>query len=238
MSVSTRGVLFDKDGTLIDFDSMWVPLYRAALMSLTEGDAVHVEDMLVRSGYDAETGRCKPGTTLTVGTTDAMVSEWRPDLAGAALEAAIIRIDDMFADALGNVTPVTNLDVLFGTLRGNGYRLGVATNDVTRSAQACFDHLNLTPQLDFITGYDGVETPKPAPDMAHAFCEACGLEPSHVVVVGDNIHDLEMGVAAGVGLTVGVLSGNAAEEDFGTAADAVVGSVADLPALLDEKFPT
>ena len=234
-----RGILFDKDGTLIDFDSTWVPVYRAAAVYLADGNAAAAEDMLVRTGYDPTSDRCKPGTTLTVGTTDGMVAEWRPDLSGAEFVAAVTKIDDLFAvETARSATPVTDLEVLFGRLRGQGYRLGIATNDVTRSAHACFEHLELSSHLDFITGYDGVEMAKPAPDMAHAFCAACGLEPRDIVVVGDNIHDLEMGVAAGAGLTVGVLTGNAAAEDFGSAADAVIGSVADLPVLLGEKFPT
>ena len=146
-----------------------------------------------------------------------MVAEWRPDLSGVEFDAAVTKIDDLFAvETARSATPVTDLEVLFGRLRIDGYRLGIATNDVTRSAHACFEHLELSSHLDFITGYDGVETAKPAPDMAHAFCAACGIEPRDIVVVGDNIHDLEMGVAAGVGLTVGVLTGNAAAEDFGS----------------------
>jgi len=51
-----------------------------------------------------------------------------------------------------------------------------------------------------------------------------------VAVVGDAVHDLAMGRAAGVGLTVGVLSGTSRREDLVGLADIIVASIADLPA--------
>jgi phosphoglycolate phosphatase len=69
--------------------------------------------------------------------------------------------------------------------------------------------------------------------MVHAFCEAVGTSPKAVAVVGDNLHDLEMGRAAGAGLLVGVLTGTSAHADLAPHADAVLDSIADLPALLD-----
>jgi phosphoglycolate phosphatase len=71
--------------------------------------------------------------------------------------------------------------------------------------------------------------------MVHAFCGACGLSPNEVAVIGDNLHDMEMGRDAGAGLVIGVLSGNSRREDFGTIADAVLESVADLPRYLDGR---
>lgn len=225
-----HGVLFDKDGTLIDFDSTWVPLYRAAAAELADGDDEWVERMLLITGYDPVSGRCLPGTLLTVGTTDQMVSAWRPDLSGGALRAAVDRADEVFVEgASRNLTPLTDLTDLFQSLRTSGFRVGVATNDNTRSARKCFEALGVSDLLDFVTGYDGVANAKPAPDMMLAFCETCALEPANVVVVGDNIHDLEMGVAAGAGFTIGVLSGNAAESDFAERASVVLASVADVP---------
>ena len=89
--------------------------------------------------------------------------------------------------------------------------------------------------VDFVAGYDSVSRAKPAGDMVHAFCKACGLRPSEVAVIGDNLHDMEMGHDAGAGLVIGVLSGNSSREDFGTIADVVLESVADLPTFLDGR---
>jgi phosphoglycolate phosphatase len=40
---------------------------------------------------------------------------------------------------------------------------------------------------------------------------------------------------AGAGLAIGVLSGNSRSEDFGTTADAVLASIAELPAFLERQ---
>jgi phosphoglycolate phosphatase len=50
-----------------------------------------------------------------------------------------------------------------------------------------------------------------------------------VAVVGDAVHDLAMGRAAGVSLTVGVLSGTSAREDLAGLSDLIVASIAELP---------
>ena len=232
-----RGVLFDKDGTLIDFNATWLPLYREAARRLSDGDHERAEDMLASTGYDRATGQFASGSVLTVGTTDQMISVWRPDLGGSALETAIAETDRMFAErAAEHVTPITDLAQLFSRLKNDGFHLGIATNDCTEAAVACFEHLGLASQLDYITGYDGVERAKPAADMGLAFAAACDIAPDGVVVVGDNPHDLEMGVAAGAGFNIGVLSGTSLAEDFAHVADVVLNSVAELPEILADRF--
>jgi phosphoglycolate phosphatase len=112
-------------------------------------------------------------------------------------------------------------------------KLGIATNDNEASARAHVASLKIGQFVDFVAGYDSVRRAKPAGDMVYAFCRTCGLEPREVAVVGDNPHDLEMGHDAGAGLVIGVLTGNGGRDDFAGLADAVLGSVADLPAYLD-----
>ena len=83
--------------------------------------------------------------------------------------------------------------------------------------------------LPHIFGYDSVARPKPAGDIVHAFAAAIGASPAEVVVVGDNLHDLDMARAAGAGAAIGVLTGNSGPEDLAPHADAVLASIRDLP---------
>ena len=122
---------------------------------------------------------------------------------------------------------------LFTGLRARGLKLGVATSDGRRAAEATLQGFGVLELLDFIAGYDSGHGIKPDPGMVLAFCEQVGLVPGEVAVVGDNLHDLEMGRRAEAGLLIGVLSGTSGRPELAPAADHLLASVADLEALLD-----
>ena len=67
--------------------------------------------------------------------------------------------------------------------------------------------------------------------MLNAFVNALGLQPYQVMMVGDSVHDLEAGVAAGM-VAVGVETGPASREDLEQHADFLISSVTELPALI------
>jgi phosphoglycolate phosphatase len=69
--------------------------------------------------------------------------------------------------------------------------------------------------------------------MVTGFCEATGLAPGAIAVVGDSHHDMEMGRAAGAGLLVGVLTGTGGRDDLAPHAHHVLESIVELEALLD-----
>ncbi|MGM0586183.1 MAG: HAD family hydrolase, partial [Pseudomonadota bacterium] len=84
----------------------------------------------------------------------------------------------------------------------------------------------------FVAGYDSGHGVKPQAGMAQGFMRRYGLTPGEVAVVGDNLHDMEMGRAAGCALRVGVLTGTATREELAEAADHVIESIDRLEALL------
>jgi phosphoglycolate phosphatase len=109
----------------------------------------------------------------------------------------------------------------------------VATSDSLRGARASLGGFGVLDRIDFLAGYDSGHGVKPDPGMVEGFCAATGLAAARVAVVGDNLHDLQMGRAAGAGLVVGVLTGNSACGELEALADHVLGSIAEIEALLD-----
>lgn len=229
-----RGLLFDKDGTLIDVIGTWLPVYREMLAEAFPGRREHWDRILLESGYDPDANNFKANSLLAAGTTDQLVDLWWPGLQSRERQARIERVDrDFSLKSVKYLQPLMPLEPLLGQLKARDLCLGIATNDNEASARRHIKLLRLDRLIDFVAGYDTVAKAKPAGDMVHAFCHACGLNLGEVAVVGDNPHDLEMARSAGAGLAIGVLSGNSTARDFGSLADAVLGTIAELPDYLE-----
>lgn len=228
-----RGILFDKDGTLIDFDATWFAVGEALALKAAEGDEARARRLLESVGCDFPARRFKADSVFAAGSNADIVAAWYPDLA-IDERAEKLREFDAFSAVYGSQRPVPLNGVADAVrvLHAAGLRLGIATNDSTAGAEGTVLALGIAQHFAAIYGYDAVAAPKPAPDTVQAFCDLTGLRASEIAVVGDNRHDLEMGRAGGVGLTVGVLSGTGTRERLAPLADAVLGSVAELPGFL------
>lgn len=231
-----KGVLFDKDGTLIDFHGTWMPAYRraVAMVARTAGRPGIEERLLALAGYDVESDRCLPTSILAAGTTPEIARLWAQEtgIDAAWLEEEIERMFDAYAPAFA--TPVKDLHAVLGRLESRDMTLGVATMDSRASAGATLARLGIERHFDFICGYDSGHGQKPGRGMVDAFCAHAGLSPAEIVLVGDTPHDLDMGRAADVGRVVGVLTGSSTAGQLERLCDAVIPGIADLEALLDE----
>ena len=231
-----RGILFDKDGTLIELDSMWLPAWEGAAHQVaTRAGRPDLADALLRkTGYHRATATFDPNATLLTGTVHDIVNAWETvldDKAPADLESMILRV---FAEAsTRDPVPVTDVGALLRSLRRRGYILGAATNDSTRKVQRMVDHLGLADDLAFHCGADAGYGGKPGPGMGLAFCEEIGIPPERVLMVGDSIVDALMSRAAGFGAAVGVRTGGMMTPDQEQFFDVIIDSVEDLPDLLD-----
>jgi phosphoglycolate phosphatase len=231
-----RGILFDKDGTLLDFEATWTPVLKRLALVSAAGDAAKAAALLEAGGYIAETGKFRAGSVIGAGTTELIVALWHPD-ADVPTRADIVgRMDRAFFEhGGGQSVAIEGTAEAIVELALRGYILGVATNDATKAAIASLVTVDAKGHLAHVFGYDSVANAKPAPDMVLAFSAATGIPPAEIVVVGDNPHDLAMARAAGAGLAIGVISGNGTAEDLAPLADAVLPSIRELPAWLDQN---
>lgn len=228
-----RGILFDKDGTLIDFDATWVAVARKMALRAAAGDAVLAGQLLGLSGFDEATGRFLPDSLFASGTNADVVALWHPHLAAGELARTVASYDAVSAEeGAASAVVLPGIRDAVARLHDDGYRLAMATNDSTLGAEKTLVALGFAHKFAAAYGYDAVARPKPAPDVVIAFADMSGLSVSEIAMVGDNRHDLETGRAAGAGLVVGVLSGTGTRETLAPLADVVIGSVADLPDLL------
>lgn len=231
--MAIKGILFDKDGTLIDVDRTWIPIYRFILKDQFNADAEAVERMLEKAGLDPATGRMRAGSVMAGGTTGQLVDVWWSGESEAVRADKRRALDHDYVEVVERqLKPLMPLQPIMDELRGAGYRLGLATNDSYVSAVRHVELLGLTPLFDAIITADTVPVAKPSGDMIRSFAAKTGFAPGEIAIVGDNTHDLEEAHNGGAGLGIGVLTGNAAHDDIAHLADHVIASVAELPGLL------
>lgn len=227
-----RGIVFDKDGTLFDFQATWAVWCRAVLAEESRGDAALAARMAEALGFDLERGLFRPDSMVVGHTSGEVAAEILRFLPGEDHAALLARLDARAAEAPQQ--PMGDLAGVLGALRARGLRIGLATNDSEGPARAHLHDAGVTGAFDFIAGFDSGHGGKPEPGQLLAFAAAAGLEPAACAMVGDSLHDLRAGRAAGM-VTVGVLSGLAPAEVLAPMADAVLGSIADLPDWLDGR---
>ena len=225
-------ILFDKDGTLIDFQKTWGTFMPAFIEELAEGDADLATNMARALSFDLQTRLFAPDSPVIAGTPDeatTLLQPFVPHWTHAELQK---RGDDQ--SKLAALFPVAPLRPLFTQLRASGVKLGVATNDNEDAARYQMEQLGIGDLFAQIIGFDSGFGGKPAPGMVTGFCQAQGVDPARCVMVGDSLHDLHAGRAAGT-QTVAVLTGVATRTDLAPYADVVLPDISGLPAWLETK---
>jgi phosphoglycolate phosphatase len=231
------GILFDKDGTLLDYDESWLPVNRELARIAAKDDSVLADHLLRSCGMDPETGHIVPDSLLAAGNTRQISTGLIAAGSAVPLEELVTRLDELFASAADFSVPVTDLKAFFARMHARGYKLGIASSDNERSIRQTAIRFGFLDYVDYIAGYDSGFGCKPEAGMVWGFCRATGLAPEQVAVVGDNNHDLHMGHNAGAGLSIAVLTGTGSRESLAEASDYCLDDITALESLLAEPLP-
>jgi phosphoglycolate phosphatase len=229
--MAIRGILFDKDGTIIDYWRTWVPINRAAALYAASGDAAVADALLRLGGHDPATDCIMPGSPLAAGDAFDVAEAFASHPGIASADRLVAGIDRIFCTggAQGSAL-ISGAGETLAELKRRGFRIGLATNDSSAGLEASLASHGILPLFDFTAGCDAGFGSKPDPRMVQGFCVAVGLGRDEIAMVGDAPHDLVMGRAAGVAINVGVLSGTSRRQDLAALADLIVDSINDLPA--------
>ncbi len=235
-----KGVLFDKDGTLIDFCSLWVS---AAVWSV--GEIVRLNKLPIELtdyildiiGVEGE--NIKPNGALAFKVYEDIAKDICD---GLATKNFILDSDNLTKQMVFyfeqyvlcndvNYTEIAALEPLLLELKGMGVYTGVATADTKDSTVHCLQQLKLDKEFNYIGTDDGAVKPKPQPDMIYRFMDLFSLDAQEVMMVGDTYNDIRFARNGGA-VAVGVLSGASNADDFKGEADYIVSSVAEIPNLI------
>lgn len=223
-SISCKAVLFDKDGTLLDFMHLWGQ-WAETLMGLMQGylsnigvaNRLGTPSTLLGISYD-ETGRVidydRTGP-LAMGTEEEITAllAWQLYAAGVTWDEALKLVVKFNAVAMAEVKknrpakPIPGIEELLKSCHNAGVLLGVVTSDRTKETLEHLNWVGLTAYFGSVVGRDRVSLGKPNPEMVTLACSELGVSPAEVVVIGDSNVDMRMGKEAGVMMTIGLETG-------------------------------
>lgn len=207
-------VLFDLDGTLIDSIELILNSARHAFQQ--SGRAIPSDDEWL-TGVGMPLVAMFRKYASDEADVDMLISKYRE----YQLEHhdRLVRCYDQVVDTVDS-------------LRGAGHPLAIVTSKTGWLAKRGLDLVGLGEHFDVIVGCDICKRHKPDPEPVHLALTSLGYEPGEAVFVGDSVHDMASGNAAGV-TTIAALWGPFTREALVHSAPAhYIERISELPTLL------
>ena len=214
-----RAILFDKDGTLLQFTEGWVD----SIVGFLENKIL--DDRKKRKLFK-EIGIREDGG---VEENSILSSETAMDLAiifskylDEDLDEIYRELDDHLLYYLKKnnkfIRETCDLRRLFEALRDRGILIGIFTSDNYRQAKYSMDYLGLDSFIDFYAAAD-IYKKKPNKESLEVFKKKYSLEDQEIIIVGDSRVDMVFGEDS---VKVGVLCGTGSREMLAKYTDNIV----------------
>jgi pyrophosphatase PpaX len=175
-----RTVLFDLDGTLIDSVRLILDSYHHTLSQ--HGLPARTDEEWLKG----------VGTPLTV-----QLAEWRDEMGTIeAMMATYREYNIKHHDRMVTVYP--GVVAAVREIKALGVQTGLVTSKNRQGALRGLTLVGLEALMDVLVCADEVTNPKPHPEPVEKAVSLLGADPAATVYVGDSVHDMHSGRAAGV----------------------------------------
>ena len=225
-----QAIIFDKDGTLIDFDFMWGTWTLQLAERLQTVTGLDARAALCSSyGYDMQRRKILPDGKLTctpMWRLREMIFEIVRSFDLSEAQSRFTVEQAWFVpDPVTLAKPFTDVRKLFTNIQHRGIKIAIATTDDRGPTEAMLHAFGVADLVNtMVCADDGIRA-KPAPDMVRTICSRLDIAPQKAVVIGDTAADMQMARSAGVGYAIGVLSGVGLLEHLTPLADILLDSV-------------
>ena len=188
-------VLFDLDGTLIDTTEL-------ILQSFAHAFERHLPGRLpVRADLISTFGRSLPAALLELAILNGAAD---PQALADDMLVTYREFQHVHHDTL--IQPFDGIAPMLEALGAHGYRLGVVTSKMQHFARHGMRLFDLEKYFDVAVFHDDVTKHKPDPEPLLEAARRAGVRGGEAVYIGDSIHDVVAGRAAGM-TTIAVLWG-------------------------------
>lgn len=226
-----KGILFDKDGTLLVFEKTWRPIATQVIKKLMAHYHLPKSyEKPLSENIGLFSHLIHMDSSLSAGTNADVAKDMLKQLCWLE-EEPFIELSTFYFNTVAKESPfyvIDSVEQLLKTLKDHNIAIGLSTADSLENATVFLEKTGLMPYFDYIGADDGIINPKPAVDYMNAFCKAFNLKPQAVAVAGDTMTDITFGKNSRAGLTIGVLTGTGTKEIFKDQADLVLDSVTNI----------
>ncbi len=218
-----NAVLFDLDGTLLDTAA---DIARALNRAFTERgwQPLRVADVSRMIGRGSpiliERAAASLGHSMTA-NEQAIVLQRFFDHYGALEESNE-----------SDAKPYPGVPETLAKLHAAGLKIAVVTNKQHRFADALLHRLDLIGSVDVVVGGDTCERRKPDPQPLLFACQSLDVASAQALMVGDSVNDVTAARAAHIPVVCVPYGYNEGKDPRSLQCDAMIDTLADLPALL------
>lgn len=222
-----RTLIFDKDGTIINFYRSWIPWMNDNIKRLNLKSDEEILKIYSCLGYDPKTEKLSDKSLLA----HSSLSNIRSEIEKIVGTDKMTNWVDCNLVTYDTCVPITgNIEYIFRKLRRNdNIRIVLSTNDIEYNAVNSLRLLNIIQYFNLIVGSDSQGyRQKPNSDNLFEICHRLGTDPRYALIISDTTSDMKMAKYAN-SIGVGVLSGIGGYEDLRRAgADYIINDISEL----------
>jgi phosphoglycolate phosphatase len=229
-------IVFDKDGTLVDFDLLWA------------GKLVHAVESVLAAAPGLPALRARLFATLGIHSDGRSVIPESPlavsTLAKLGMATTVVLYQngvswheaerlsrDIFMPAIEvlprpqDIRPIGDVSGLLLRLNAHGFRLAVFTSDDRNATVATLPVLGIADLVQtMVCGNDAIPGKPSGAGLLH-LASHFSIRPEAILMVGDSMTDMTSAQDAAVGWRVGVLSGTGHRDGLARIAHHVVDDI-------------
>lgn len=227
--MKTKAIIFDKDGTLMDFDSFWVTVTHKVITDLKKKTGLmDVNEDEILTALGVENGVTNIEGILCQGTYQQMGEIMYNILKKHGCQFSVEQLTKYMIESYhhnyekGIIKPTcNNICEVLSKLKYHGIKLAIVTTDDLFGVKKCLKTLDIEKCIDLIYTDDGYFLPKPDPNCIFDILKKEGLFKSEVVMVGDTLTDTTFAKNCGIE-AIGVAKNDANRKILAEQADKVI----------------